>query len=82
MTDGKSFVDSQITFCVTVNLRGSDTKKTVINNSIRKFSVNEHTWFDVFDIATEDVLDNLIPKSCFDYDLSWGILYSAASFST
>ena len=53
----------EITFCVTVNLRKGDSKTTVVHNSIRKFS-NRDTWFDIFDVVTEN--DESIPKCCFD----------------
>ena len=53
----------EITFCVSVNLRIGDTITTVVQNSIRKFSYQD-TWFDIFDVTTEN--DDSIPKCCFD----------------
>jgi len=68
MADGKKSEqfcseNPQITFCVSVNLKKGDTKSSVISNAIRKFST-QHTWYDVFDICTEN--DESIPKNCFD----------------
>lgn len=65
MADEKYLEDSVVTFCVTVNLKRGNKKQAAVTNSIRKFS-NTYTWYDVFDIATEAVPDDLLPKSCFD----------------
>ena len=53
----------EITFCVSVNLRKGDTKTTVVQNSIRKFSYQD-TWFHIFDVTTEN--NDSILKCCFD----------------
>ena len=57
--------ESAVTFCVTVILKRGSEEKTVARNFIRKFSTGD-SWFDVFDITTDDMEDDVLPRSCFD----------------
>ena len=53
---------SRVTLSVTVNLKGSKgMRQTVVDNAIRQFSPND-TWFDVYDVVTEDVSDKIPEK--------------------
>ena len=53
----------EVTFSVSVNLQKLGSKDTIAKNVIRKLKTS-YTWFDVFDIVTEQI--ETIPKACIE----------------
>ena len=58
--------DEALTFSVSVNkVVDGKNNEQIIKNNIRRISKTS-TWFDLFDYATDTVLDDVLPRLCYD----------------